>query len=637
MNFKLAENEYIAEAYQVIVVGGGHAGCEAAAAAARMGVNTLLLTLNPESIALLPCNPSIGGAAKSVLVREIDAMGGIMARLADESQIQIRMLNTGKGPAVQALRAQIDKPYYSRRMHRLLESTPNLSLRAGEGARLIIENNKVCGVATAVGAVFACDAVILTCGTYLNGLIHIGGYSHRSGPSGYPAAPLMGDYLRSLGLQMSRFKTGTPARVDKNTVDFDKTEVQPGSKEFLAFSYLTKEETFRSRPSVPCYLSYTNERTHQIIRDNLHRSPLYSGRIEGIGPRYCPSLEDKVVRFADRTSHQLFLEPEGLNSREIYVQGMSSSLPEEVQAAFMHTIPGLERVKIIRPAYAIEYDCLQPTQLKATLEHKEIAGFFSAGQLNGTSGYEEAAAQGLLAGVNAAAHLLNKEQLTFTRADSYIGVMVDDLVTKGVIEPYRLFTSLAEYRLLLRQDNADARLTEIADSYGLIDEERRRAYYEKKEAIAKESQRLRDYRLNGKALQALGIDAKGGTAIAELLRRPEIDYEQILKHFPSEAPLPLQVKESVEIAFKYEGYINKQLKQVERFKNLEKKKLSAELDYLMIKGLSNESAQKLARFKPDNIGQASRITGVSPADINVLLIYIEQHRRMFPVKQGDKQ
>lgn len=624
---KLEKHEYLAGKYQVIVVGGGHAGCEAALAAARMGVKTLLITASPESIALLPCNPSIGGTAKGALVREIDALGGAMGLIADGAQIQMRMLNTGKGPAVQALRGQMDKPGYQMAMRLCLEKAENLDMRQGEASRLLLEGQHVLGVACRSGAVFESPKVILACGTYLRGRIIIGDFVYDSGPAGWPPACLLGEYLEQLGLEMKRFKTGTPARVDKNSIDFSKAVEQPGSQEFLAFSYLTQPELFRSRPSIPCWLSYTNEATHEVIRQNLHRSPLFSGYIQGIGPRYCPSLEDKVVRFSHRDAHPIFLEPEGLDCREYYIQGMSSCLPEDVQRDFMRTVPCLEQVKIIRPAYAIEYDGLQPTQLKPTLEHKEIQGLLCAGQINGTSGYEEAAAQGLLAGVNAAAALLDKPPLIFGRDTAYIGVMVDDLVFKGVQEPYRLFTSLAEYRLLLRQDNADLRLTEIGLEYGLISPERERFFFAKKEAMEKEMQRFRSHYLSPAQQEALNLHPKEGVSLAGLLRRGEMSYEFLAGHFPPEEPLKPQEAEGVEIALKYEGYIQKQIQQVARFQKLEKKLLPEGLDYTLVKGLSAESAQKLNQHQPLSIGQASRITGVSPADINVLLIYMQQRQQ----------
>ncbi|MCR4962831.1 MAG: tRNA uridine-5-carboxymethylaminomethyl(34) synthesis enzyme MnmG [Firmicutes bacterium] len=621
----LQPGEYLAGTYQTVVIGGGHAGCEAALAAARMGAKTLLITMSPESVAMAPCNPAVGGAAKSVLVREIDALGGAMARITDQAQIQIRMLNTGKGPAVQALRAQIDKALYQRLMRRRLEEQENLDIRQGEAVKLLLNEgkNRVMGCVTANGAAFGAETVILASGTYLSGRVIIGDYDYPSGPAGYPPAAALGRFLRDMGLPVRRFKTGTPARVDKNTIDFSKTEIQPGLRG-LYFSYLTRDGEFQ-RPSIPCWLTYTNAQTHKIIRDNLHRAPLFSGRIEGVGPRYCPSIEDKVVRFADRDAHQLFLEPEGENEREYYVQGMSSSLPEEVQAAFLRTIPGLEKVTLMRPAYAIEYDCLDPLCLKATLEHKDLAGFYPAGQINGTSGYEEAAAQGLLAGINAAAACLGLPPLVFDRSQAYIGVLVDDLITKGVNEPYRLFTSRSEYRLLLRQDNADLRLTPMGLPYGLIDEERQRRFAAKKEAAEAEMRRLKAYHPKEKELQALGLKASHETSLETLLRRPEIDYAYIAAHFSPAEPLAADAAEQVEIAVKYEGYIAKQQAQVDKFKRLEQKALPQPMDYQQIQGLSTEARQKLTQMQPANIGQAGRISGVSPADVNLLLLWLKAH------------
>lgn len=626
MTLGLQTSEYLAGTYQVVVVGGGHAGAEAALAAARMGAKTLLITLNPEAIALAPCNPAIGGPAKSTVVREIDAMGGAMALVTDQTQIQKRMLNTGKGPAVQALRAQIDKPAYQAAMRRRLELQENLDIRQGEAARLLLKHGRVQGVACRSGAVFAAPAVVLCCGTYLRGRVIIGEYEAPSGPAGLPNAAPLGQFLADLGLEMGRFKTGTPARLDKYSIDFSKTTIQKGDPGFLAFSYLSRREDVLARPSIPCWLTYTNAQTNAIVRENLHRSPLYSGRIQGVGPRYCPSFEDKVVRFAERESHQLFLEPEGLHSREYYVQGMSSSLPEDVQVAFLRTIPGLEHAVVVRPAYAIEYDCLQPTQLRQSLEHKEIAGFFSAGQLNGTSGYEEAAAQGLVAGANAAAYVLDRPPLLLERDASYIGVMLDDLVTKGVQEPYRLFTSLSEYRLLLRQDNADSRLTELAAQYGLVTPKRLELYLAKKQAVEQETARLENCRPGPAALAPLGLETKPGDTLGALLRRQGVDYAMLCALFPPPEPLEEQAAQQVEIALKYKGYIDKQRQQVERFQKLERRLLPEDLDYAQVRGLSTEAAQKLARLRPRSIGQASRITGVSPADIGVLFIHLQKNQ-----------
>jgi len=623
---KMAVPTYLGGRYDVIVIGGGHAGCEAALAAARMGVKTLLITMSPDSIAMAPCNPAIGGPAKSVVVREIDALGGAMGRITDAAQIQIRMLNTGKGPAVQALRAQIDKQLYQRLMRAHLERQDNLFLRMGEVTELLIEGDdllcgQVRGCRLKNGIEYLADRVIICSGTYLDGRVLIGEYDVKSGPAGFPPATDLGLYLRSIGLPMRRFKTGTPARIDQRSIDFDKTAIQPGQPD-LFFSYMTRKGEF-DRPNIPCWMTYTNERTHEIIRANLHLAPLYSGRISGIGPRYCPSIEDKVVRFAERDSHQLFLEPEGEHTREYYVQGMSTSLPERVQVAFLRTIPGLEECELIRPAYAIEYDCIDPTQLQLTLEHKTLRGLFMAGQVNGSSGYEEAAAQGLMAAVNAAAQLKGLPPFILSRAESYIGVMIDDLVTKGVSEPYRLMTSLAEYRLLLRQDNADMRLTEKGLLYALINDEQRDFFYDKKQLVEAEVNRLETEVPHAAGLAQLGVENKPLLTLGSVLRRPEISYDALSAAFPPPAPLPDQVREAAEVQVKYAGYIRKQEEQVRRFRHLEDKPLPADLDYNSIGGLSTEAQQKLQKLRPLSIGQAQRITGVSPADIGVLLVYLK--------------
>ncbi|NLX62256.1 MAG: tRNA uridine-5-carboxymethylaminomethyl(34) synthesis enzyme MnmG [Tissierellia bacterium] len=624
--------KYIAGNYDVVVVGAGHAGCEAALATARMGMKTIMLTMNLDSIADMPCNPNIGGTGKGHLVREIDALGGQMALTIDKACIQSRMLNTSKGPAVHSLRVQADKKKYHTEMKKVLEDEPNLDLRQGEVVDIIVEDGEVKGVVTRTGAIYNSKAVILATGTYLRGRIFIGEVNYESGPSGYSPANLLSDALKRLGIGLRRFKTGTPARVHRDTIDFSKMEIQPGDEEVVPFSFMNMEKDFHI-DQVPCYLTYTTEKTKEIIQNNLDRSPLYAGEMEGVGPRYCPSIEDKIVRFPDREVHQVFIEPEGLDTKEMYVQGVSSSLPEEVQIEMYKSIIGLENVKFMRSAYAIEYDCIDPTILKRTLEHKGIKNLFFAGQINGSSGYEEAAAQGLVAGINAALNIRGEEPFILDRSEAYIGVLIDDLVTKGTNEPYRMMTARAEYRLTLRQDNADLRLTEKGYRIGLATEERYRKTLKKKELIEEELDRLKRIMVNpteenNKILEELGsAKIKNPFSLYDLIKRPELTYEKLKVLDENRPDLPREIRLQVETHIKYEGYIRKQMIQIEQFKKLENKKLPMDLDYSTIKGLSNEAVQKLNKMKPDSVGQASRISGVSPADINVLLIYLEQKRR----------
>ncbi len=613
MLFSIGLAMYYENPVDIAVIGGGHAGCEAALAAARMGYETILFAISLDSIAQMPCNPSIGGTSKGHLVREIDALGGEMGKNIDKTFIQSRMLNTAKGPAVHSLRAQADKFRYKEEMKRTLEKTPHLRVRQNEVIRVDVQDGEVRGVETAPGAYYPCKAAIICTGTYLNAMCIHGEYRSYTGPGGMQAsAGGLTECMIELGLPMRRFKTGTPCRVDAKSLDFSKMERQDGDEKIVPFSFENRPEMLQ-REQLPCWLTYTTQETHEVIRANLHRSPLYGGVIHGIGPRYCPSIEDKVVRFADKERHQLFLEPEGENTCEYYVQGMSSSLPEEVQRAFLHTIPGLENVEIMRTGYAIEYDCVDPLALKPTLEMKEIHGLYSAGQFNGSSGYEEAAAQGLVAGINAALSLSGKEPLHIDRTNSYIGVLIDDLVTKGTNEPYRMMTSRAEYRLLLRQDNADLRLTEEGHRVGLISEERYAAYLEKKEAITSEVERLQRTKSTG-----------GHGLLADMLKHPEYSYESIAEYDPERPELPYGAAEEAEIQIKYEGYIAREIAEVERFKKLEAQRLPEDICYAEIKGLRKEAIQKLDAVKPKSIGQASRISGVSPADISVLAVYLKK-------------
>lgn len=621
------------EYYDAVVIGAGHAGCEAALACARLGLETIVFTVSVESIAMMPCNPNIGGSSKGHLVREVDALGGEMGKNIDKTFIQSKMLNTSKGPSVHSLRAQADKRAYSQEMRHTMENTDKLTIRQAEVCKLLVdENNNINGVVTYSGAIYHCKCVVLATGTYLKARCIYGDISNETGPNGLQSATHLTDSLKELGIEMFRFKTGTPARVDKRSIDFSKMQEQKGDERVVPFSFTTDPESVQ-KDQVSCWLTYTNEQTHEIIRSNLDRSPLYSGVIHGTGPRYCPSIEDKVVRFADKDHHQVFIEPEGLYTNEMYLGGMSSSMPEDVQYEMYHTVAGLENVKIVRNAYAIEYDCINPRQLKPTLEFKKIGGLYSAGQFNGSSGYEEAAAQGIIAGINAALHVLKRQELVLDRSQAYIGVLIDDLVTKENHEPYRMMTSRAEYRLLLRQDNADLRLTAIGHEIGLISDERYQKLNDKKRQIDEEIKRLQTATIGTTPQVQAFLEQhnstllKSGMTLEELLKRPEICYNDLKEIDTKQPELPEAVTQQVEISIKYEGYIKRQLQQVEQFKKLEKKKLSLDFDYSQVPNLRKEAIQKLNEYQPASIGQASRISGVSPADVSVLLIYLEQQKR----------
>lgn len=629
---------YQGGSFDVVVIGAGHAGAEAALAAARLGFETLLLTINLDSVAMMPCNPSIGGTGKGHLVREIDALGGEMGKNIDATMIQCRMLNTGKGPAVHSLRAQADKKAYQFRMKEVIENQEHLLLKQQEATRIIVEDGSITGVEVQTGAVYQCKACVICTGTYLKGKIFIGEVQYDGGPNGLFPAMQLSDSLLKQGIELQRFKTGTPARVDGKTVDYSKMQIQNGDEKIVPFSFETEKIEI---DQVPCYLTYTNEETHRIINENMERSPLYTGDVVGVGPRYCPSIETKVMRFADKPKHQIFMEPEGLNTSEVYVQGMSSCLPEDVQIALYRTVPGMENVEFMRSAYAIEYDCIYPTRLKASLESKDIKGLFFGGQINGTSGYEEAAAQGLIAGVNAVRAIEGKEPVILDRSQAYIGVLIDDIITKGTEEPYRMMTSRSEYRLLLRQDNADLRLTPIGHEIGLISDERYLAFLQKKAAVEREKERLTQLTIKpgehtNKVLEGIGSSPiKSGVTLAELIRRPEVGYANTAELDPERPVLSDAVCEQVEVQIKYDGYIKKQIAQVEQFKKMEKKLIPENIDYSAIGGLRLEAVEKLTDIQPKSMGQASRISGVSPADLSVLLIYLEQNRRQAPA-EGDK-
>lgn len=621
---------YAAGNYEVIVVGAGHAGCEAALAAARMGCRTLMVTINLDMVAFMPCNPSIGGPAKGHVVREVDALGGEMGRNIDKTFIQMRMLNTGKGPAVHALRAQADKFSYQHTMKETMEKEPNLTMLQGMVEELIVEDGQCVGVITKTGAEYRAKAVVLTTGTYLRGKIIMGELMYESGPNNQQPSVRLSQNLKELGFELVRFKTGTPPRVHKDTIDFSQTEIQPGDEKPKFFSYETKES---DNEQLPCWLTYTSEETHQIITDNLDRAPMFSGVIEGTGPRYCPSIEDKIVRFSDKPKHQIFLEPEGKNTSEYYVQGFSTSMPEEVQLKMLRSVPGLQNVQMMRTGYAIEYDAVVPTQLWPSLETKRLPGLFTAGQINGTSGYEEAAGQGIMAGINAARKVQGKEPVVLDRSQGYIGVLIDDLVTKGTNEPYRLLTSRAEYRLLLRHDNADLRLTPLGHDIGLISEERYDRFLDKKAKVEQEIERLKSTKVRptdiNPLLESIGsAPIQDGSNLLTILRRPEVSYAHIASLSPSEIELDEEMQEQVEIQIKYAGYIEKQLIHVEKLQKMEKKKIPETINYEDIQGLAMEARQKLTKIRPISIGQASRISGVTPADISILLVYLEHYNRV---------
>ena len=621
----------LVEDYDIVVVGAGHAGCEAALAGARLGLNTVMFTVSVDSIALMPCNPNVGGSSKGHLVRELDALGGEMGKNIDKTFIQSKMLNCSKGPAVHSLRAQADKQAYSNEMRKTLENTPNLTIKQGEVTKLLVEDGKITGVKTYSGATYNCKAVVLCTGTYLKARCIYGDVSNYTGPNGLQAANYLTDSLKELGIEMFRFKTGTPARADKRSIDFTRMEEQFGDKRVVPFSFSTDPESVQ-KEQASCWLTYTNQETHKIIRDNLSRSPLFSGAIEGTGPRYCPSIEDKVVKFPDKERHQVFVEPEGLYTNEMYLGGMSSSLPEDVQYAMYRTVPGLEHVRIVRNAYAIEYDCINSLQLKSTLEFKKIHGLFAGGQFNGSSGYEEAAVQGFMAGVNASMEVMGREQVVLDRSQAYIGVLIDDLVTKENHEPYRMMTSRAEYRLLLRQDNADLRLRRIGHDIGLVSDAEYEHLLEKEAQINAEIERLEKATIGGtpKVQELLAryesTPLKSGTTLAELIKRPELDYEKLAEVDENRPELAFDVQEQVNIEIKYEGYIKRQMQQVAQFKKLEGKKLPENFDYAQVNSLRKEAVQKLNKIQPSTIGQASRISGVSPADISVLMVYLERSK-----------